>query len=123
MLQHPDHSKSSTPFSSGDVLDFNPEKRSTHLGTRDEGLARQAVYDSFVNEKVLGYAEALARDLKVCGINIEAMRKELLGESMQTVQPVEFPSEPSVSPAHDTTRNPNEYHLPGSQEATERKVA
>ena len=119
MPQYPDYPQSSTPFSTGDVLDFNPEKRSTHLGSPDEGLARQAVYSSFIDREAVGHVEAIVHDLMVRGTNIEAMRKEILGVAEQPVSPIEA----SPAPATPIARKPDEYYLPGYSVPTNERAA
>lgn len=113
MSQNPFQKSSSTPFSSGDILNFKPEGRSQSLGTREEGLARQAVYNSFVDREALGHAEVLLRDLEQRGINIESMRREMLGYSEKAPAGVE-PTETHATPQVQTLppRDPNEYYVP-----------
>jgi len=119
--QYPFQNHSATPFNSGDVLAFNPEGRSEGLGTREEGIARQAVYSSFVDNEALGRMEALLHDLEARGINLVAMRQEMLGESSETLKTVQ-PSQPAEN-VSTPARKPDEYYVPGSQNGTTGRAA
>ncbi len=121
MSQNTFQPHSATSFTSGDVLMFNPEGRTTSLGTREEGLARQAVYGSFIDHEALGRTQLLIKDLETRGANIESMRRELLGESTDNMHPVDDST--TVVRTVEIARNPNEYHVPGSLDNAEREAA
>ncbi len=107
-----------TTFEHGDQLEFRPDGRTESIGSTEEGLARQAVYGSFVRNEVLGHNEVIRRAVEVRGVNIEAMRKHVLGlepETNTTIAELPVDSAETAKASEETFDN-FQYHVPSKVE-------